>query len=161
MAAMEAKAKATAAPATTQQAPVAQAPVQQPVPQPKPQGVDMEQVYSRKLIGELSSAGDQNPTQTMRVLLTHPLTKQEVMRQFPGTTPDAVPAVFDALDYGTRYQILMAAHKAMVKQQTPAPRPTLPPPTQTRTQAPSRVPQVAAAPGDELSRIIQLLAKQE
>jgi hypothetical protein len=129
LAALEASGK-QAPPATAQPtAPPVQ--VQQPPAQPARQsGVDMDQLYGRKLLSEMSASGVQNPTEQMRVLLRHPATKQEVVRRFPGVTVAEVPQVFDALDAATRYEILKAAHTATTAKPVPA-RPSQPPPAAT------------------------------
>jgi hypothetical protein len=70
----------------------------------------------------------------VRVLLRHPATKQEVIKRFPGLTVAEVPAVFDALDPQTRYEILKAAHTATTAKPPVPARPSTPPPaTPTRT----------------------------
>jgi hypothetical protein len=105
-----------------------------PAPQERPSGVDMVQLYGRKLMSDLTALGVQNPGEQVRVLLRHPATKQEVIKRFPGLTVAEVPAVFDALDPQTRYEILKAAHTATTAKPPVPARPSTPPPaTPTRT----------------------------
>lgn len=132
LAAIEAGAKAPAQP-PVQAAPVQPQAPQAPALQVKPEGVDMDALYSRRLMGDIAQAGDQNPGQTLRVLLNHPATKNEVIRMFPGTTPADVPAVFNALDPRSRYEVLAAAHRVMTKPVQPRPSTPLPPPTTQRS----------------------------
>jgi len=145
-----------------QQIPAQQvAPVQQQ--QPLPQGVDMQQLYSRRFLTELTTKGDENPQQTMRVLLAHPSTKTEVMRKFPGTTPADVPFVFNALDAKERYEVLTAAHTAMTKQtKVPVRSITPPPPTTNRTLTGTATPRKAApdANGDPVAAAIAFMARE-
>lgn len=157
-----AKAPATAPPPQTTPQQAAQPPVP---PQQRPQGVDMVDLFARRLQAELAMKGDSNPTQTMRVLLNHPATKSEVMRRFPGTTPADVPAVFNALDARERYEVLSTAHTVMTK---PAPKvpvrsTTPPPPTSQRTHTGSSAPRKAApdANGDPVAAAIAHMARPE
>lgn len=142
-------------------APVApEQPVQAPA---KPVGVDMEQLYGRKLVAELQTSGVQNPAEHMRVLLRHPQTRQEVINRFPGITVADVPAVFDSLDAPTKYEILKAAHMALTVSKVPARRPTPPPPaTPKRGVPPTAPPRRAAtsAGSDAVSEAIAHLARE-
>jgi hypothetical protein len=159
LAALEASAKAPAKEPAKQAPPAQAAPVADQAAS-KPTGVDMNQIYSRRFMHELGVTGDQNPAQTMRVLLAHPATRNEVMQRFPGTTAADVPAVFDSLDPKERYEILKAAHRTTTKQ-VPAPRPPTPPPTQQRTHTGSAPPRKAAASGsgDAVDDAISVLAR--
>lgn len=137
------------------------APVVQPA-QPRPVGVDMDQLYGRKLVSELSAAGVQNPAEHVRVLLRHPQTRQEVIRRFPGITVADVPQVFDSLDAATRYDILKSAHAALTAHRVPA-RSTPPPPATTNRALPVTAAPRKAAPdanGDPVAAAIALLARE-
>lgn len=140
LASLETRAKAPT-PQVTPQAQPAPAPQVQQAP-PRPQGVDMEQLYTRRFLGELTASGDQNPAQTLRILLAHPATKTEVMRRFPGTSPADVPAVFDSLDPKERHDVLTAARRSMTPQVPVRSSSNPPPPTHQRTLSPT-----AARPG--------------
>lgn len=159
LAAME----ATKSPAAVQVA--APQPAQPPAPaqppQQRPVGVDMDQLYGRKLLSELQSDGVQNPTEQMRVLLKHPQTRQEVIRRFPGITVADVPQVFDSLDAPTRYEILKAAHKALTVQSVPARSTTPPPPTRRSVQTTATPRGAAPAAGqDVVAAAIAHLARE-
>lgn len=164
LAALEKSSAATPTTATAQPQP--QQPVQpqapaQP-PQQRPVGVDMDQLYGRKLLSELHASGVQNPSEHMRVLLKHSQTKQEVIKRFPGTTIADVPQVFDSLDASTRYEILKAAHKALTTQNVPTRPQPPPPPTNNRgvptTASPRRM--APDANGDPVAAAIALLARE-
>lgn len=156
LAAVEAGTKApaeTRAPAPAEQA---------PQPPAKPVGVDMDQLYGRKLLSELQSEGVQNPGDQVRVLLKHPQTRQEVIKRFPGTPVADVPQVFDSLDASTRYEILKAAHKVLTTQKVPA-RPNPPPPATTNRSVQTTAPLRRTAPdanGDPVAAAIALLARE-
>ena len=161
LAALEAKAPA-AAQAPTQQPPQpTQAPAAPQAPA-KPEGVDMDALYGRRLMAEISAAGDQNAAQTMRVLLAHPATKNEVMRKFPGTTPADVPAVFNAMDPRDRYEVLKAAHAGMTKQVPARPSSTPPPATTNRSVSTTATPRRAApdANSDPVAAAIAFMARE-
>jgi len=120
------------------------------------------QMYGRRFADELSAEGVQNPKERMRVLLQHPLTRQEVIKRFPGITTADVPVIFDSLDAPTRYDILKSAHKALTAAQVPA-RPQPPPPATTHrslqtTATPRRA--ASAANGDPVAAAIAHLARE-
>ena len=155
LAALEAGAKAPAQPAE-------RAPVEPPVQLPaKPVGVDMDQLYGRKLLSEMHALGVQNPKENLRVLLQHPQTRQEVINRFPGITLAEVPAIFDSLDAPTRYEILKSAHTALTATKVPV-RPSLPPPTHNRSVPTTATPrrEGPAAGQDAVSAAIAHLARE-
>lgn len=163
LAALEGRPAQAAQPAKPQAHSEAPPPAQQPAPG-RPEGVDMGQLYTRQWLGELREAGDQNPAQTMRVVLAHPATKAEVMRRFPGTTAADVPAIFNALEPKDRIDVMRAAHRAMTKPQVPAQsRPSNPPPPTHQRTLTGGAPRAAApaANGDPVAAAIAHLARQE
>lgn len=159
LAALEQSVKAPAQP-QQQAAPVqASLPVQSAKPAQE-EGVDWSRIYVNKILTDISRVGDRNPQQTLNVLLAHPLTRNEVVKQFPGVTAADVPAVFNALDPKGKYEVLAAAHREMTKQVQP-PRPTPPPPATTqRTLPPAATPrrQASEPNGDPVDSAIAFLS---
>jgi hypothetical protein len=163
LAAIESSAGKTPASPPAPVAPASQLPASPQAPAPaKPVGVDMDQLYGRKLLSDLSSQGAQNPGEQVRVLLKHPQTRQEVIKRFPGLTAAEVPAVFDSLDAATRYEILKSAHTALQAPKVPSRPASPPPPTHQRGVPVTTTPRaVAPADGDPVKAAIALLSREE
>lgn len=159
LASLEAGSKESPQPAkqATEQPP---APAVAPAPQAKPVGVDMDQLYGRKLLAEMHADGVPNPQENLRVLLKHPQTRQEVIKRFPGTPITEVPMIFDSLDASTRYDILKAAHKALTAAKVPA-RPNPPPPATPNRGVPSTAAprRTASANDDPVADAINRLSR--
>lgn len=156
-----AKQQASQAAGKPSAAPAAQ-PTAAPPSEAVPTGVDMERLYAQRLMRDLSASGVANPSEMVRVLLQHPVTKQEVMRRYPGVTIQDVPRIFDSLEPSTRYEILKAAHRMVANQLTrpPSPSPTPPPPPTNQRGLPANAtPARAAGNGQSLDPVQAAIAR--
>lgn len=146
--------------------PRAQAPQAQqqyaPPQQPLPEGVDMEDIHSRRVSGILARDGISADRMAPYQKMIEPTMQAIVAREFPGIQPRQIPAVFNAMSPKERADILIRAHTEVRNQQSiPAPtKQALAPSTRQPIQ---RSPMRALAPTqnhDPVESAIALLSRR-
>jgi hypothetical protein len=153
--------RASKAPASAPTTPPPAA-TQQPAGQPAAEGVDMDQIYTGRLVSALVQDGVHKDHLKAHMIALGDHQAREVLRRFPTVPQERVGEVFNALPAAERYEITLAAHRAFrAARPNPTP-PAAPPPTRsgiTAGQAPRR--SGNASSGDFVQDAIARLSRPE